>query len=263
MALLVDGQINGLQDLQRYEASLLSVTGIEQIDVNAKMALAQDLISAELFTFLMKQVSRDPWCAGLYFDTNAGRRQKGVSDVVATDELKRWHALRSVELIYMDAYNNQLNDRYKGKWAQYQKLAEAAAAQLLDAGIGLVADPIRKADTPILFGVAGALMGAVYYARVAWMNGTRQEGALSDVASLRNVDGMQLVVSATKPPANAAGWNVYVGAAPEDVSLQNPTPLAVGSDWTLPVTGLRNGQPPGTGQRPERYVVNRHEFQRG
>lgn len=263
MALLVDGQINGLQDLQRYEASLLSVTGIEQIDVNAKMALAKDLISADLLTFLMKQSYRDPLYASFAFDTNYGRRKKGVSDVVATEELKRWHALRSIELVYMDAYNNQLNDRYKGKWSRYQALAETASVQLLDVGVGLVSDPIRRADPPILFGLAGALMGATYYVRVAWVNQAGQEGAPSDAASLQTVDGMQLVVSAAKPPVNAAKWNVYAGLAPEEVSLQNPTPLAVGFDWTLPVTGLRNGQQAGSGQAPEQYVANHHVFQRG
>ena len=37
------------------------------------------------------------------------RRARGVSDVVVTPQLKRWHAIHTLGVVYRDAFNNQLN----------------------------------------------------------------------------------------------------------------------------------------------------------
>ena len=44
MALFIDGQINRLQNLERYESGILDLASTEQIDITGKMALAQDQI---------------------------------------------------------------------------------------------------------------------------------------------------------------------------------------------------------------------------
>ncbi len=129
MALFTDGEINNLQDLQRIESALLDIANVEQIDLNAKMALAQDQIAGDLLIFLLKQTPRNPFNPILSYQAGSARRLLGVSDVVVTPPLKRWHALKSIEYAYEDAYNNQLNDRYQGKWKQYQQKSSIAAGQ--------------------------------------------------------------------------------------------------------------------------------------
>lgn len=263
MALFIDSEINDLRDLQKQESGILDVTSSEQIDITAKTGLAQDLITASVLIFLMRHSSQEPPGTLFGSQSNARRRLLGVSDVVLTEPLKRWHALKCLELIYQDAYYNQLNDRYKGKWMQYEQRAVTAEKQLLQIGIGLVADPVSKAQPPLLVAVAGTTQATSYYVRIAWSNISGQEGLASDVVGLQTVDGTQLVVSAQQAPPNAFSWNVFAGLTPEGVTLQNDLPISTQVDWTIPATGLRKGRPLGNGQIPERYVVNEQVNLRG
>ncbi len=256
MALFIDSEINSLQDLQRYESGVLDVASAEQIDITAKMGLAQEMIAASILVFLLRHAARDPGSYLFGPQSNSRRRQLGVSDVVVTEPLKRWHALKCLEMIYQDAYYNQLNDRYKGKWMQYEQRAATASSQFLQIGIGLVADPVRKAEAPLLVAVAGPNLATSYYVRIAWVNSGGQEGLASDGVGLQTVDGTQLVVTPGPAPTNAAGWNVYAGLTPEGVSLQNDAAVGTQTDWAVPASGLRAGRKPGWGQPPERYVVN-------
>lgn len=262
MALFTDGDLNSLQDLERYESGLLSVTSAEQIDLSAKMALAQDLIGTELLLFLLKRCSTDYGTYAHSSCTATGRRRLGVSDVCATPPLQRWHALKTIELVYQDAYNNQLNDRYKGKWNQYQQLAGAASRSLYEIGVGMIRNPIVKAHSPILLSIAGTLDAATYYVSMTWLNSAGQEGAPSDVVALTTTTGSQLVVSPAVGPSNAVGWNVYVGETP-DLTLQNNAMLPLQVDWVMPATGETYGFAPGSGQDPDYYVVDDHRIRRG
>ena len=65
--------------------------------------------------------------------------------MVVTEPMRQWHIHKTLVLIYRDAYNNQLNDRYQGKWAEYEALAKASAQTYFQIGVGLVADPVPKA----------------------------------------------------------------------------------------------------------------------
>ena len=50
---------------------------------------------------------------------------------MVTRQLKRWHAVHTLEIVYRDAFNNQLNDRYQPKFLEYQRAgAERAGAHL-------------------------------------------------------------------------------------------------------------------------------------
>src|SRR5436190_755350 len=130
MGLLTDGQINDTQDLRNYENGILDVASSENIDLTGKMALAQDEISTGMLTYLLKQTGRDVRFFPYQLSGESARRVIGVSDVAITPQLKRWHALKTLSLAYADAYNNQLNDRYNGKWKEYEALAKAAEQSL-------------------------------------------------------------------------------------------------------------------------------------
>ena len=48
-------------------------------------------------------------------------------------------------MVYADAYNNQLNDRYAGKRDQFHSMASWAYDKLVRIGTGVVLDPISRA----------------------------------------------------------------------------------------------------------------------
>ena len=255
MALFTDGQINGTSDLQDYESSVLTMAGVEGVDITAKMALAQEEIGNQVLLFLLRAPLRD--------SRAAVRRTIGVCDVVITRPLKHWHTVKSLALAYRDAYNSQLNDRYLGKWNEYEQLAQDAAQEYLQIGVGLVADPIPKGSDPVLTTIGGSGTGATYYVAVSWLNASGQEGALSDIGSMMTANGTQLAVSTANAPGNAAGWNVYAGTAADSITLQNVMPIALSSNWIPPASGLISGRRPGDGQAPERFLFHDRLLQRG
>ena len=93
---------------------------IERIDLDAKLGLATEEISEDVLDILLDHTrTSDP-------QSNV-RRTMGVSDVVVTPQMKRWHALHTLEMVYRDAFNNQLNDRYQAKCEEYQDLSRRRA----------------------------------------------------------------------------------------------------------------------------------------
>jgi hypothetical protein len=257
MALFTDGPINGTVDLQNYENAILDVAAAERIDLAGKSALAQKEIATELTLFLMRRFPLQE-----YPLVTPMRQRIGVSDVVVTEPLRQWHAHKTLAMVYRDAYNNQLNDRYQGKWNEYEQLAKDSARNFLQIGVGLVAGPVPKAAAPILSTVTGVGVGATFYAAAAWKNQAGQEGTPSDLAQITTNAGQQLVVDAGSPPAGVSGWNAYVGTTPATISLQNGTPIGTGSTWTM-TAGLLQGAGPGQGQQPTWFLVDQRVIERG
>ncbi len=62
--------------------------------------------------------------------------------------MKRWHVLHTLAITYRDAFNNQLNDRYKAKFQEFKGLAVQARQQTFQFGVGLVNKPLPKASAP-------------------------------------------------------------------------------------------------------------------
>ena len=162
MALFNDEIMNDARTLQQYDSSILGVASAEAIDITVKASLAQQEIATGLLLFLDRSVLEDP--------RSMTRRWVMVSDITVTDPLKSWHAYKTLAMIYRDAYNNQLNDRYKGKWVEYEALAGAAERNLYQAGIGVVHTPVPKADAPTLNLVPQAVTGVRYFLRVSWLS---------------------------------------------------------------------------------------------
>ncbi len=234
MALFTDGAISGIEDLVAYESALLELAMTEQIDLTIKLGLAQDEVGIELEALL------------------AGREgAPGLGNIVVTGPLRKWHVFQTLALIHRDAYHRQLNDRYLGKWKEYQRLAAWAREALLQAGLGLVEDPIPRAEKPQLTYTPATIGAATYFVRAAWRNREGEEGSPSDVAILSVPSGNALVVTGVRPPACAVSWNVYVGLSALEQTLQNQAPLGVTESWTEPVTGVVQGALPGSGQEPE------------
>lgn len=252
MALLTDGNPNDTEALRVFETAILEVARIETIDLDAKLGLATDEISQEVLDVLLDHA-----------DSPAERRRLGVSDVVVTPQVKRWHALHTLAVVYRDAYNNQLNDRYGKKWDEYRGLALGAKERALTFGIGIVGTPVVRAGVPTLGMVVGTLAAATYYVQVSWVSAGGQEGSGSAATTFQTNDASQLTVAAVNAPAAAAGWNVYLGLTVSTVTLQNSAPLGIGATFTMPGAGLVGGRNPSDGQAAEMFVTGGRMLRRG
>jgi hypothetical protein len=164
--------------------------------------------------------------------------------------------------VYRDAYYNQLNDRYQGKWIEYEQLAKASSQMYFQLGVGVVADPIPMAPMPELSSVAGAGAEETFYVVATWVNAGGQEGAPSDDAIFNTAAGHDLVVTLTGAPPIGVGWNVYIGLSPTTLTRQNDTPLALGISWTV-TEALSAGAPVPTGQLPAWFIVDHRYMNRG
>jgi hypothetical protein len=245
MALFTDGSITTIEELVEYESSILDTAKTEGVDLTAKLKLAQEELGAELAGRLRRrQDSQDVLWATI--------APRGLECVVVTEALHKWHTFRTLSLAYRDAYNQQLNDRYQGKWKEYDRQAEWARHTLFDTGVGMTSSPVPRPDQPDLSGAAGIGAPATYFVRVTWVS-QGLEGAPSDIKALTTLGGA-LTVTAVNPPANVSGWNVYASNSPTGLTRQNDAPMRPGQSWTTPETGLKKGQPAGCGQRPEMYL---------
>ncbi|HML15630.1 MAG TPA: hypothetical protein VK419_01340 [Bryobacteraceae bacterium] len=254
--LLTDGNPNDTVDLQTYESAILNVASTEGIDVDVKLSLATEEISETVVDILLDHTrSVDP--------ISNIRRTIGVSDVVVTSQMKRWHALHTLAVIYRDAFNNQLNDRYQQKLKEYRELSRNAKENTVKFGIGLALNPIPQAQTPALSSTSGTIPATLYYVQASWVSATGQEGAPSELTTFETPAASAMVVAGVNPPSNATGLNVYVGLTDDSVKLQTATPIPVGQSFTLPGPGLAAGRAPGTGQAPDIYVTGGQTLRRG
>jgi hypothetical protein len=71
------------------------------------------------------------------------------------------------------------------------------------------------------------------------------------------------VVQPVSAPANATGWNIFIGPTEFTVTQQNSTPLALSQPFTLPPTGLVTGPAPGDGQAAETFITGGRALRRG
>ncbi|MEK7406853.1 MAG: hypothetical protein AAB225_17390 [Acidobacteriota bacterium] len=239
MALFTDGGISTIDDLLAYESSILEVARTEGIDLAVKLELAQDELGIELTRFLVQEAGSGT----------------GLENVVVTEPLQKWHTFQALGLVYRDAYNSQLNDRHLAKWKEWGQRAKWASTMLFDSGVGVVDDPVPKAELPELGSSAGPLAAATYYVRAAWLNGEGEEGCPSELAILTAADGHRLTAQAVNPPAVVRTWNLYAGFSHADTTLQTEAPLGPGAIWVESDSGLRQGRKAGSGQAPDYYIL--------
>jgi len=242
MALFTDGPPASVEDLSAQDSQLLSVAATEGIDVTQKLALAHEELGLEIYSLLARMRNIDPllWTA-----------PKPTLDVVAiTPPLKLWQAFRALEMVYADAFNNQLNDRYAGKRDQYHERARWAYDKLVQNGIGIVGLPVAKAKTPTVSLATGQIPDATYYVTMAWLNRSGEEGESAPPAFANPASSTLLVQPNGCVPENAVGWNIYLGSAPDSMVQQNAAAIGVGETWLQPNRVQTTGRNPGSGQKP-------------
>ena len=96
--------------------------------------------------------------------------------------------------------------------------------------------------TPVLSSVAGgALAATTYFVKITYVNPSG-ETTPSAEASLAVAANNLLVVTSPLANQNATGYNVYVSTSTNTETKQNgATPIAIGTNWTEPTTGLVTG----------------------
>jgi hypothetical protein len=253
MALFTDS-ISTVQDLLSQDSSVLVTAQTENIDLNQKLAAAQQEIGIELTTLMQRSNTYD-WQFWLQPDPQ-------LNNIVVTPPLQLWHVYHSLALVYRDAYGNQLNDRYQGKRDQFQRLAKWAMDKLIETGIGIVSDPLPRASAPQLTSIPGGRPAATYFASVSWLNTAGEEGQAGDAGSLTTTDGNTLAVQPLDRPANAAAWNVFVGLSPDTLALQNGAPLDPNQIW-IQAAPPAAGRGPGSGQAANYLRALPRVIQRG
>lgn len=248
MALFVDGNPSQLTDLANYESAIVEVAATEGIDPTAKTTVATLEIGLELKRFLVQ---------------SPGGQQFTLGHIAVTDGLKQWHTLVSLAALYRDAHFQQLNDRHKHKWKEYERLARESGRLLVETGVGLVFNPLPKPVQPMLGQLAGTQSARTYYVRIEWVNANGVASSPSDTTGITTQESTALTVRAIGAPPMAGGWNVYAGLLDDEAQRQNNAPLALGATWTMPSAGLATGSKPGNGQTAEHYLRHSTVLQRG
>lgn len=255
MALFTDGNVTGVDELRAYESDILDLASGAGMELSAKSQLASDEMGIEIEEFLRKRVGDDGSLHSV-----AG---SSLSQVVVTPALERWHALRTLELIFSDLNGRIVGNRFEGKWKEYERRAKWAAETLYRSGVGLVSSPIPRAEPPEIRALPGSLAGVIYHVCVAWKDDRGESGAPSAVRVISVPETGVIGVRATEAPTNAVGFDVYAGETESMMVKQNEAPIGASEEWVMPETGLRDGAEPPTGQEPDLWLRNDRVLQRG
>jgi len=155
---------------------ILGVAHTETIDLGVKLGLATEEITQEVLDFLL------------------GRRT-GVGDVVVTRQMKRWHALHTLALVYRDGFNNQLNDRYKAKvFSSTRDWRRRLGSRRFISALGWCISRWSVAAAPDFSFTSGSLEAATYFARVAWVSASGAEGLASAITTYDSPPGTVPIV---------------------------------------------------------------------
>lgn len=262
MALFTDGPASTIEDLAAHDSRILDVASGENIDLTRKLALAQETAAMDLEAALGRGTRMT---SGHFGCGPAIAGPHRLENIVVTPALRMWHAYRTLEMAYGDAYYNQLNDRYAKKRDQFALLGRWAYERLILTGIGITPRPVPRARTPDVEPAAGAVPGGTYYATMAWTNAAGEEGASAIPAAIAVTSGGFVVTPKPGWTGQEAypTWNAYAGATPDAMTRQNSAPIAAGTAWTQSTALTTGGSAPGRGQAPSYYHVVPHVIERG
>lgn len=259
MALFTDSSVVTLDDLLPFEASLAQISATHGIDVDTKINLAMTSVGNKLRMWLYAMVPTVPlWMSTRYINLNT---------VVVTPTLFNWICMESLNRFFAEAYNVQLNTRFQAKWTEYQKDAADAEQLFFATGVGCVFNPLPQPELPLVSVQNGTASAQAIFVQTAWVDVNGSESALSpvngQVLSGANSIAVAMAEGVTGTPGAAVGWNVYASTSENGLSLQNSSPLPIGSAWQLPTTGLIAGNAPQDGQLPQYHISLAHQIRRG
>ena len=107
--------------------------------------------------------------------------------------------------------------------------------------IGIVGQPLTAPSAPTLSSASGGTIAATtYYVKTTYLTADG-ETTPSTESSLAVAADYLLVVDSPASSVGATGYNVYVSTATGTETKQNSAPIAIGTNWTEPTTGLVSG----------------------
>jgi hypothetical protein len=236
MALLVDGGLTTVPVLKEHDTGVFETATGEGIDLAGKLRLAEAEIRAEVERFL-------------------ARMGKGsVRQVLVSESMRLWHAWKTLEAVYRDAYFSQLNDRYGERWKHYKTISREQRTVVLEEGIGIVSEPLNKPTKPTVVVESGPMAPGAYQLAVSATNSRGEESAASDGLVVSAGLSCTLRVRLGWLPSGATGWMVYAGAAEGLLALQTPSPLPAAGEFVLAAEPLP-GRPPVEGQPAKEWLI--------
>jgi len=243
--LYTDGSILSISDLREHDNFVLDVASTEGIELNSKLAVAQRELGYELSSFLL---TKGPGT--------------DLSHVFVTVELRDLLATHTLSMVYRDAYNLHLNDRYLGRWREFTKASERGLLRFLQNGVGLTAVPVAQGKKPDVGATTGGLPQGFYSVQIAWQHVTGNIGEKSSPASIDLATSGGISVNAGIAPANVTGWHVFIAVQEQTPMRQNESPLAPGTQWTQ-AAGLRDDLAGPYASGPDYFVRNSGLITRG
>lgn len=273
MSLFTDSSLIGISDLEVYEATLSQVASTHNINIDSKTTIALGSIGDRLLARLVRAGTASwPWLNPTTtgtFDIVSMPSQSNwrftLNNIVVTPPLRRWLSYEILSQIFSEAYNVQLNNRFKEKWMDYSSRAQDTEKNFYDLGIGVVYNPLPQPDAAQVTTGAGSLPAGIITVQTAWTDGMGNEGALSPLipVTLPALSSFSVAMGTTSAPSSAVGWNVYVGANGASPTRQNLSPLPWNVAWPALSSGIVTGSLPLNGQQPDCYVLDPQRSQRG
>jgi hypothetical protein len=275
MALFTDSSLIAISELEAYESTLSKIASTHNINIESKTAITLAAIGDRLLGRLIRAGGANnrlfhPVSSGQgYLVTLPPHKEwtLTLNNVVVTGPLQRWITYELLAQIFSEAYNVQLNDRFREKWVYYSARSKETEGSLYSLGIGVVYRPLDQPAIAQVTQGTGTLAAGIVTVQTTWVDAAGNEGAPSPIVPVTLADSssvsVTIVPAQATAPAAAVGWNVYVGANGPMPMRQNAAALGVSATWTSPASGLVQGAMVPIGQKPDNYVLDPQRQWRG
>lgn len=273
MSLFTDSNLIGISDLQVYEATLSQVASTHNINIDSKTTIALGSIGDRLLARLVRAgTAAWPWVnpatSGLFNIVSMPPQSTWrftLDNLVVTPQLRRWISYEILSQIFSEAYNVQLNNRFKEKWMDYSSRSQDAERNYYDLGMGVVYSPLPQPPIATVTPASGPLSAGIITVQTTWTNASGAESILSPLLPVTLLDSSSFsaAMGVAAPPLSATVWNLYVSINGAPATRQNAMPIAWNAVWQLPAGGVVTGPLPLGGQQPDCYVLDPQRSQRG
>ena len=264
MALFTDSSLITISDLEIYESTLSKIASTHNINIESKTAITLAAIGDRLLARLIRAGGGNSSSVTL---PPQNLWNLTLDNVVVTGPLKRWISYELLSQIFSEAYNVQLNDRFREKWAYYAARSKETEDSLYSLGIGVVYRPLAQPAIAQVSTGAGTLAAGIVTVQTTWVDAAGNEGTASLLLPVTLGDSSSLTVAImpaqATPPAAAVGWNVYVGANGAAPARQNTAALPLNAVWSAPASGFASGAAAPWGQQPDSFVLDPQRQWRG
>jgi hypothetical protein len=274
MPLFTDPSLITISDLEVYESTLSKIASTHNINIESKTTITLAAIGDRLLARLMRSSGGESSSNCTYGGRGSlvalppqEQWSLTLDNVVVTGPLKRWISYELLSQIFSEAYNVQLNDRFRDKQAYYSARSKETEDSLYSLGIGVAYQPLAQPAIAHVVQGTGTLSAGIITVQTSWVDATGTEGAPSLLVPVTLTDSSTLSVTPVpaqaNPPIAAVGWNVYVGANGAAPNRQNTEPLPLNTTWTAPADGFISGPATPWGQQPDGFVLDPQRQWRG